>query len=96
MPTLFTLVTLLTLSPAARAAEVDCRGYLYGMQDHFIVTLDIDRDDEPACYVPLSALSFKEKETYCNPDDMCDFRAHVVRKQGNLSTIDRIVGGIRE
>jgi hypothetical protein len=88
-------VCLLALSAPARASEIDCNGYRYGMQVRDLVTLDINNDKAPACEIPNNSKAWLQVKNYCNDDDFCTFKAHVERRNGNRYVIDRIVGPVK-
>jgi hypothetical protein len=84
------LVALLT---PARASEVDCNGYRYGMRIRDVITQDINNEKTPSCEIPNS-VSWDIKK-WCNDDDFCTFRAHVARRKANRYVVDRIVGPVK-
>ena len=90
---LLVAICLLALSVWAHASEVDCNGYRYGMRVRDVVTLNINDEKAPACIIPNNVSWDTQK--WCNPDDFCTFRAHVVRRDGNKYVIDRIVGPVK-
>jgi hypothetical protein len=59
-----------------------------------VVTLDINNKKTPACEI-ANRIKWDIKK-FCNDDDFCTFRAHVVRRSGNRYVIDRIVGPIKD
>jgi len=86
---------LLTLPPlAAHARDVDCNGYRYGMKIRDVVTLDINNEKSPACEIPNNSRAWSQIKKWCNDDEFCTFRAHVVRRNGNRYIIDRIIGSV--
>jgi hypothetical protein len=87
------LAAICLLALPARASEIDCNGYRYGMRVRDVVTLDIDNEKAPACEIP-NKVPWDIKK-WCNDDDFCTFRAHVERRNGNRYIIDRIVGPVR-
>ena len=90
---LFAAACLMVLPMPAPASDIDCNGYRYGMKVRDLVALDINNDKAPACEIP-NKVSWDIKK-WCNDDDFCTFRAHVVRRNGNRYIIDRIVGPVK-
>jgi hypothetical protein len=86
-------ICLLALPMPARAGEISCNGYQYGMQTRNVVTLDIDNEQSPKCELSLKAS--RDLRKWCNPDNFCTFRGHVVHKSGNVYVVDRITGGVK-
>jgi len=95
MRTALTAFCFLALSTSAFASETTCTGTRYGMQDHDIVTLDINSDSAHACKV-LYNEGTRDIAKYCNVDDYCAFRGHAVSRDGNLYVVDFIEGPISE
>jgi hypothetical protein len=88
------ILALPLLALPAYASNVDCNGYRYGMKIRDVVTLDIDNEKSPACEIPNNSRAWSQIKKWCNDDDFCTFRAHVVRRNGNRYIIDRIVGSV--
>ena len=90
---LLAVVCLPSLLTLAHASEVDCNGYRNGMRVRDVITLDITKKNSPACVVPNN-VSWDIKK-YCNDNDLCTFRAHVARRNGNTYFIDRVTGPVK-
>jgi hypothetical protein len=91
---LLAAVCLLALPAPARASEVDCNGYRYGMKVRDLVTLDISNKKAPACEIPNNSRAWLQIKNWCDDDDFCTFKAHVKRRDGNVYIIDRIIGPV--
>ena len=91
---LLAAVCFLALPVPARASEIDCNGYRYGMRVRDVVTLDINDQKAPACSIPVDSTAWLQIKNWCNDDDFCTFKAHVKRRRGNRYTIDRIIGPV--
>lgn len=86
-------ICLLALPMPARAGEISCNGYPYGMQTRNVITLNINNTRSPKCELSLKAS--RDIKKWCNPDNICTFRGRVVRRKGNYYVVDRIVGGVK-
>jgi hypothetical protein len=85
-----------TPAPAKSPTTVDCTGTRNAMQDHDVISLDINNDSDPACSVSNKVMGAKEIKQFCNDDDFCAFRGHVSSQEKNLFVIDQILGPISE
>jgi hypothetical protein len=92
---LLAAVCLLALPTPALTGEIDCNGYRYGMKVRDLVTLDVNNEKAPACEIPNNSRAWSQVKKWCNDDDLCTFKAHVERRNGNRYIIDRIVGPVK-
>lgn len=96
--------TVIAMSSAASAADhvflsqkrsdVICSGSFYEMQSWISVYEDADKGTE--CRLPWATRAAVQLKHYCDKDGYCDFHAHVIHHLGDIYTVDRITGGIRE
>jgi hypothetical protein len=77
-------------------STVDCTGTRNQMQDHDVVSLDVNDDKLPACFIPISVWGANNLLQFCTDDGKCAFRGHVSSQDGSLYTIDKITGPILE
>jgi hypothetical protein len=50
------VICILALTMPARAGEISCNGYQYGMQTRNVITLDINNIQSPKCEISLKGI----------------------------------------